>query len=103
LMTEEEKKNDEEASQPEEGVGSCFVTIFFEAPGSAIIAGLQTRGISLNQISLAARELQNIVDFEQWWAFYSNRMKQVQQETSKRMEEEMIRRALAQGVSMKPS
>ena len=98
-MAEEEKNNDEEAPQPEEEAGICFVTIFFEGPGSAIIAGLQTRGISLNQISLAARELQNIVDFEQWWAFYSNRMKQMQKEA----EEEAIRRALAQGFPMKPS
>jgi len=98
-MAKEKKKNDEEAPQPEEGAGICFVTIFFEAPGSAIIAGLQTRGISLNQIALAARELQNIVDFEQWWAFYSNRMKQVQREA----EEELVRRALMQGVPTKPS
>lgn len=94
-MAEEEKKKDEEAAS--------FITIFFEGPGSVRIAGLQTNAVSLNQVALAARELQGIADFEQWWSAYSARMAQMEQEAAKKAEEEMIRRALMQGGGLKPS
>lgn len=109
-MAKEEKKVDDgtEASQQEE---KSFITIFFEGPGSAQIAGLKTQGVSLNQVALAAKELQGIADFEQWWAPYIIRMEQVLaqlveqsfQKMAQKAEEEMVRRTLAQSSRSRPS
>ena len=99
-MAEEEKK-DEKASQQKEK--ASFITILFEGPGSARIVSLRTGEVSLNQVALAARELQGIADFEQWWGAYSVRMAQMEETARKKIEEEMIRKALMQGGGLKPS
>jgi hypothetical protein len=95
-MAKEEKKDDDAAPQ-------AFITVIFEGPGSSRIVSLRTGEVSLNQVALAARELQGIADFEQWWSAYSARMAQMEQEAQKRMEEEMVRKAIMQGGGLKPN
>ena len=94
---------DEEKEAPQQEEKVSFITIFFEGPGSARIVSLQTGEVSLNQVALAARELQSIADFEQWWGAYSVRMAQMEQEARQKLEDETIRKALMQGLPMRPS
>jgi hypothetical protein len=105
-MSDKEKEKVEQEEVPEDAkdaLPASYILITFEAPGSAKMLSLETREVTIPQITLAATELQGIVDFEKWWAKYAGRMTEMEEMTRKRVEQDMIREAINRRGGLKPN